>query len=79
MVCLGFEPTAAEWKAQTKPRSYGGRQLCGFYWGHQSSWTLSLVNSMQVSNMQYSNSNWKKPDLRQGLNLVAFTGVTNDH
>ena len=24
MVCLGFEPRAAEWQAQTKPRSYGG-------------------------------------------------------
>ena len=24
MVCLGFEPGAAGWKAQTKPRSYGG-------------------------------------------------------
>ena len=22
MVCLGFEPTAAGWKAQMKPRSY---------------------------------------------------------
>ena len=24
MVCLGFEPAAAEWRAQTKPLSYGG-------------------------------------------------------
>ena len=24
MVCLGFKPGAAGWKAQTKPRSYGG-------------------------------------------------------
>ena len=24
MECLGFEPGAAGWKAQTKPRSYGG-------------------------------------------------------
>ena len=24
MVCLGFEPRAAGWQAQTKPRSYGG-------------------------------------------------------
>ena len=23
MECLGFEPGAAGWKAQTKPRSYG--------------------------------------------------------
>ena len=25
MVCLGFKPKAAEWQAQTKPRSYVGR------------------------------------------------------
>ena len=24
MVCLGFEPGAAKWKAQTNPLSYGG-------------------------------------------------------
>ena len=24
MVCLGLEPRAAEWKAQTNPLSYGG-------------------------------------------------------
>ena len=24
MVCLGFEPGAARWKAQTNPLSYGG-------------------------------------------------------
>ena len=24
MVCLGFEPAAAGWLAQTKARSYGG-------------------------------------------------------
>ena len=24
MVCLGFEPGAAEWMTQTKPQSYGG-------------------------------------------------------
>ena len=24
MVCLGFEPGAAGWWAETKPRSYGG-------------------------------------------------------
>ena len=27
MVCLGFEPGAAGWQAQTKPRSYGGQSL----------------------------------------------------
>ena len=24
MVCLGFEPGAADWKAETNPLSYGG-------------------------------------------------------
>ena len=24
MICLGFEPGAEEWKAQTEPLSYGG-------------------------------------------------------
>ena len=28
MVCLGFEPGTSEWKAQTKPQSYGGRPIC---------------------------------------------------
>ena len=27
MVCLGFEPRAAGWWAQTKPRSYGDRPI----------------------------------------------------
>ena len=27
MVCLGLEPGAAEWKAQTNPLSYGGTPL----------------------------------------------------
>ena len=31
----------------------------GFYWGHQCSWTLTPVNSMQVSIMQSDNCNRK--------------------
>ena len=27
MVCLGLEPWAAGWKAQTNPRNYGGTPL----------------------------------------------------
>ena len=27
MVCLGFEPGAAGWKAQTNPLSYGGTPM----------------------------------------------------
>ena len=34
-VCLGFEPAATEWQAQTIPRSYGGRPTIGnFYKEH---------------------------------------------
>ena len=33
MVCLGFEPRAAGWKAQTNPLSYGGTpSQCIFSW-----------------------------------------------
>ena len=28
MVCLGLEPGAAGWKAQTNPLSYGGTPKC---------------------------------------------------
>ena len=34
MVCLGFEPGAAGWKARTNPLSYGGtpnKQSCLFH------------------------------------------------
>ena len=43
----------------------------GFYWGHQCSWTLTPVNSMQVSNMQSDNCNIKKTGTRHGLNLLC--------
>ena len=42
MVCLGFEPRAAGWKAQTNPLSYGGNPppiakvcLMQFFWGNR--------------------------------------------
>ena len=31
MVCWGFEPGAAGWQAQTKPRSYGGHHVENFF------------------------------------------------
>ena len=31
MVCLGFEPGVAGWKAETNPLSYGGTVLFGQY------------------------------------------------
>ena len=38
MVCLGLEPGAAGWKAQTNPLSYGGTprlRCCLFVFQHQ--------------------------------------------
>ena len=32
MMCLGFEPGAAGWYAQMKPRSYGGRPSLISFW-----------------------------------------------
>ena len=31
MLCLGFEPEAAEWKLKMKPWSYGGRPFNWYY------------------------------------------------
>ena len=31
MVCLGFGPGAAGWKAKTKPWSYGGHRYGGIF------------------------------------------------
>ena len=31
MLCLGLEPGAAEWKAQTNPLSYGVTQTIEFF------------------------------------------------
>ena len=39
MVCLGLEPGAAGWKAQTNPSSYGGTPvdwIIGLWWHYQS-------------------------------------------
>ena len=38
---------------------YPAFNLNEFYWGHQCPWTLTLANSMQVSNMR-SDSRTKK-------------------
>ena len=42
-------------KAFYKPHSHQN----GFYWGHQTSWTLTPVNSMQVTIEQSDDSNRK--------------------
>ena len=42
MVCLGFEPRAPGWEAQTKPRSYGGCPI-GFLNFVVSLWTYNYA------------------------------------
>ena len=42
MVCLGSKPGATGWYAQTKPRSYGGRQMIKYL--------LININSLQLDN-----------------------------
>ena len=44
MVCLGFEPWAAKWQAQTKPRSYGGRPSIWHFTGESRIRTADLIN-----------------------------------
>ena len=50
MVSFGLKPRAAEWEVQMNPLSH---------WGHQCLWTLTPANSMQVSIMQFDDSNMK--------------------
>ena len=40
MVCLGLEPGAAEWKAQTNPLSYGGTQFFEQFYSSFGSWSF---------------------------------------
>ena len=50
MVCLGLEPGAAGWKAQTNPLSYGG--IVGLkQWGFESNDLLWAVAVQVVSKM----------------------------
>ena len=55
MVCLGLEPGAAGWKAQTNPLSYGGTPKCS-YSGYcitnavwHAVWQADLVNNQSIS------------------------------
>ena len=48
----------------------------GFQWGHQCSWTLTTVNSMQVSIMQPDDCNRKHKGLSQGLNQPCPKSLT---
>ena len=61
MVCLGFEPGAAEWKAQTNPVSYSGTQLSIVLKMGQSRPLFRLFSffSNNHQNNFYNKSMWK--------------------
>ena len=54
MVCLGFEPGAAGWKAWPNPLSYGGT-TCAYYYSDYKHlvqmiiWMASPVKSWEVA------------------------------
>ena len=62
MVCLGLEPGAVEWKAQTNPLSYGGTHIVRRCLGAH----ISLCEPMSLTNFgvaqlccdQINNSDW---------------------
>ena len=43
MLCLGFEPGAARWKAKTDPLSFGGRPSINFVTCHLKVLNLTYV------------------------------------
>ena len=54
MECLGFEPGAAGWKAQMKPRSYGGLHVVSTLARlegsqHYKHWLVSAKTNLPVS------------------------------
>ena len=53
MVCLGLEPGAAGWKAQTNPLSYGGIKAlnCSTLVFMHSHWLLQNFNEHERSKM----------------------------
>ena len=53
MVCLGLEPGAAGWKAQTNPLNYGGNPIFSFS-NLESDLYLRLTVSIFVSNCLFS-------------------------
>ena len=54
MVCLGFEPGAAGWKARTNPLSYGGTPV--FEIIYQSLATLGLLSLHPPSFINIANN-----------------------
>ena len=63
MVCLGFEPGAAGWKAQTDPLSYGG--------------TPYFSNSCQKKLQQFLLLFFKKPKSHKIFVTLLRTNVLN--
>ena len=49
MVCLGFEPWAAGWQAQRKPRSYGGHPKKYLFDANQRTLTVGEVSPYNFS------------------------------
>ena len=65
MVCLGFEPGAAEWKARTNPLSYGGtpkslQKFDPLKWSQY--WKQFNLNGLLVGSLERfegdSNNSW---------------------
>ena len=50
MVCLGFEPGAAGWKAQMNPLSYGGTPLFVYFCLFKQT-SLQLLQQIYVKNV----------------------------
>ena len=55
MECMGFEPAAAGWWAQTKPRSYDRRHFKGFY---------VCKNERLTSTMETASAIWTRNPLQ---------------
>ena len=51
MLCLGFEPETAVWKAQTIPLSYGG--LFVYFCSFQSTKHVPFHNSVELQKKGY--------------------------
>ena len=48
MVCLGLEPGAAGWKAQTNPLSYSGTPWATFYSNFWSHWYGTMPKTESI-------------------------------
>ena len=60
MVCLGFEPGATGWWAQTKPRSYGGHPKATLIRNLQSS---IVIRDRTEDKIEALKTRLEQPDL----------------